>query len=114
METRTQVLKDLLEYNAPLHTLKNNLLKYGWDADAPYVTLTRLHVVEILKRYIDGVISSSQMESWANMIECREDIEAEEGYETLVDEAIFQLANPLLTQSITVENCQQLLEILQK
>ena len=65
------------------------------------VVLTRNHVISILKRYLSSELSSEDIESWANIIESREDIGYEENFEELLNDKVFELANPLLTESLS-------------
>jgi len=50
-------------------------------------------------------ISSKEVEDWANLIECREDI----GYEEVAD-ILHILANPAITQELTKAVAAQLIE----
>jgi hypothetical protein len=56
--------------------------------------------VSIVQRFLDGVLSTDDLENWANAIESRDDI----GFENNeLSEFIFDLANPVINGEITKE-----------
>lgn len=81
---------------------------YPWDAEEPLVVLTPVHLARVLSRYMQGEITAQELEDWANAIESREDIAYETAHKAPLAQAIYQLANPLLTQPITPVSIQQL------
>lgn len=50
----------------------------------------------MLRRFTSGEIDARTVEVWADMIECREDIQFESGQEAVIASAIHDLANPTL------------------
>lgn len=96
MIDRKKTLEDLLKYRRDPKKLRNILADFTWDSDEELVQLERQHVVAVLKRYLRGEISSKEVEDWANLIECREDI----GYEDIAD-VVHVLANPAITDELT-------------
>lgn len=112
MFTRSQALYNLLEYNAPIEQLIDAVRMFKWDVDTSYAILTKKHLEDIFLRYLRNEITSNQLELWANAIEGREDIEYEIGYVAAIEEAIFHLANPLLTYPISHESVRSLAQSL--
>jgi hypothetical protein len=108
MTTKKELLTMLIDAPSDLRVIAAALGKFAWDSDVTLVTLTREHMQRVLQRYHSGEISSSQLESWANAIEGREDIGFEPGCENLLNEIIYQLANPLLTEAINVNTVSRL------
>ena len=98
---RVESLQSLLKLNQPLSQILPSLSTFGWDSDRELVTLERQHVITVLRRYLSGELSESCVEDWANAIEGREDVGAESGFENLLSEVIYRLANPLLTHSLS-------------
>lgn len=90
---RIKILSDLIYFNHDIRTLKSMLSKIGFDSDCELVCLSQDNFVEILQRSLDKKIPFLELEEWANLIECREDISFEN--ET-IQEMIFKLANPYL------------------
>lgn len=97
---REAILSSLIKFDAPVEQLKAELGTLTWDGD-PVVTLLRSHIAAVLDRYSRGEIDAPTVEDWANLVECREDIGFEAGFEELIDAAIFDLANPLLNGELS-------------
>ncbi|WP_103633783.1 hypothetical protein [Campylobacter concisus] len=87
------ILLDLIHFKNNIDTLRNMLSQIGFDSETELVSMSRDNIVEILQRSLDKKISFLELEEWANLIECREDI----GFEDeKTQEMIFKLANPYL------------------
>jgi len=87
------ILLDLVHFKNNIDTLKNMLSQIGFDSETELVSMSRDDIVEILQRSLDKKISFLELEEWANLIECCEDI----GFEDeKTQEMIFKLANPYL------------------
>lgn len=87
------ILLDLVHFKNNIDTLRNMLSQIGFDSETELVSMSRDNIVEILQRSLDKKISFLELEEWANLIECREDI----GFEDKkTQEMIFKLANPYL------------------
>jgi hypothetical protein len=114
IKERREVLMALLNYEKPLHIIKNQLAVFQWDSESELVFLFANHIENILKHFQKGDIQTNEVEAWANLIEGRDDI----GFEPLVKELlrsiIYELANPRLTQSLTIERSTELLKIIKK
>ena len=96
---RISRLKELLHFSRPVTDVVSDLSDFGWDSDEQLVTLEGTHLSAILNRFLSGEISASDVEDWANAIECREDIGLPE--DSPVVDALFELANPLITRALT-------------
>ena len=107
MENDEMVLKELLEFSLPKDVLDEKLKSIGWDTDFN-VVLKKAHIQAILQRYLSGQLNSEQVEWWANAIESREDIEVCNDNQG-VEDAIYQLANPVLTEQLSPSVANQLL-----
>ena len=87
------ILLDLVHFKNNIDTLRNMLSQIGFDSETELVYMSRDYMVEILQRSLDKKISFLELEEWANLIECREDI----GFEDKkTQEMVFKLANPYL------------------
>ena len=87
------ILLDLVHFKNNIDTLRNMLSQIGFDSETELVYMSRDDMVEILQRSLDKKISFLELEEWANLIECREDI----GFEDKkTQEMVFKLANPYL------------------
>ena len=90
---KTSILLDLVHFKNNIDTLKNMLFQIGFDSETELVSMSRDDIVKILQRSLDKKISFLEIEEWANLIECREDIDFED---EKTQEMIFKLANPYL------------------
>ncbi len=97
---RTTALQKLIAYQLPIEPVLATLASFGWDAVTPLVTLSTGEVVQVIERFLSGKITSEQLTDWADLIECREDIEVSKESPNLA-EVIFRLANPNLREPIT-------------
>lgn len=92
-DNKASILLDLLHFKNNIDTLRNMLSQIDFDSETELVSMSRDDIVEILQRSLDKKISFLELEEWANLIECREDI----GFEDeKTQEMIFKLANPYL------------------
>lgn len=90
---KTSILLELVHFKNNIDTLKNMLSEIGFDSETELVSMSRDDIVKILQRSLDKKISFLELEEWANLIECREDI----GFkDEKTQEMIFKLANPYL------------------
>lgn len=105
---RKQILQDILELGGDILSLKHELDKYPWDSENELVVLTCGHIKHVLSKYMLGELTEQQLEYWANTIECRKDIGFEEGYEDILKDSIFQLANPLLTEPLNENSIRRI------
>lgn len=103
MRTRIDLLEHLVAFDEPLAQLTSQLDRYGWDCEEPLMVLEPRHVIAILRRYLGGELRSADVESWANALELRDDIDDQTG------DAIFLLANPDINWPISTESVTLLL-----
>lgn len=99
--SREAILSSLISFDAPITKLRDELGTLTWDSD-PVVTLTRRDIVAVLERFSTGAIDALTVEDWANLVECREDIDFEVGYGDVIHAAIHDLANPLLSGELRI------------
>jgi len=94
--------------HSSMSNITNELNKFSWDSDEELVYLTRQHIINVLRRYQNGEINKTEIESWANAVEGREDIGREQSYITLIDQVLYELANPYLVEPLTEERAEAL------
>jgi hypothetical protein len=111
---RLEVVKNLLTLAKPLPEVSAQLSNFVWDYDGEGLKLTRSHLCHALERYLDGTLSAIDVETWANLIETREDIYFDADYSTLIDDVLHELANPTLTQSLDSTRSAELLDLLSR
>ncbi len=104
---KIDILLNLINFAKDISAIKSDLAKIGFNSESELVTITKNTIANILNRVIDKEISYDLLEEWANLIECREDI----GYEDeILQEIIFELANPCLYGEIDEEKICMILD----
>ena len=106
---RFSVLKDLVSFSKPIDELSNMLSQLSWDYDGEPFIVNSIDVKSVLERFLDGRCTAKDLEDWANLIECREDLELEEHKFEELENVIDCLANPTLQGEITTASCKNLL-----
>ena len=107
---RLALVRDLLEMSKPLEKIMAQLAMMDWDYEGDGVDLTKEHLAIALQRYLRGELSDSDIESWANQIEGREDIQFDTGFKQEIENILYELANPALTQPLDHSRAKMLLE----
>ena len=110
MDSRESLLNALLSLTRPLPDIARDLSAYDWDAPSPLVVLDVTHISSSLNRFMAGELSSAQVEDWANCIECRDDIEYDPS--SAAGLALHELANPVLTCTLTKQSAAVLVATL--
>lgn len=107
MKTRQEYLNALVNFDQPLSTILPILKTFPWDSREAIITLKKEHLIDVLDRYLKNTLSATDLENWANAIECREDITYETDYEDIINDIIFDLANPTLNDPLSPKLVEQ-------
>jgi hypothetical protein len=91
---RQDLLNSLITLNLPIQELEEKIKYIGWDVEEPLVFLERRHIESVLNRHLSGELTLDDIFRWAELIECREDINYTGVHRKYVQNAIFKLANP--------------------
>lgn len=105
--TRIEVLQQLLEFTRDPADCARDLATFPWDSP-PLVVLERRHVHRVLERFLSSDLSAEQVQSWADAIELRDDIDFERGKEELLGETVTLLATPEINEPLTPELARNL------
>lgn len=100
MRERKLILQDILNFEGNIKYLKKELDEYPFDSNGSLIIINSKTVSAILKKTINGIISFDDIEEWANIVECRDDVDFENEN---IQEIIFELANPELNEPISLE-----------
>lgn len=106
-DQRVDALEDLLLLRLSPIEAQQGLRAFAWDSEV-LVTLTRHHLVRVLDQYLDERLSAAAVELWAEVVEGRDDIALESGYEDLLKETIFQLATTVINTELSPSKAQEL------
>lgn len=109
MKTRLELLNSLIEFKQPLSSILSSLKTFFWDSDEVLVTLEKEHLIHVISQYLNNHFSAVDVENWANAIEGREDIGYATQDEDILNNIIFDLANPILTSPLSPEIAREYL-----
>lgn len=107
---RKELLTKLINMDTSVESLNLELNQFGWDSGEDLIILKKWHVLKILNKFVRGWIKQTDVTTWAEAIECREDIGFEVPYEKLIGEIIFELANPDVTGTLSEGKAKALIE----
>ena len=110
MRSRAEILKDLVLLQGNIEILEKELSNYPWDIEMPLLTISIEDFTYVLKRSLNDEVDFETLTSWANAIECRDDLEFKNEE---VQEVVFELANPEINGDITKERLQEIITVIQ-
>jgi hypothetical protein len=105
---RIDALQALVRFDKPLGEVFETLSQYPWDGEE-LVVLSCAHVASVLNRFMNGTISAADVENWADAIEGRDDIGFDAESRDLLKDAIWELANPILTNELSRDSAKVLI-----
>lgn len=105
---RLALVDSLLAMSMPLAEVTRQLATMNWDYDGVGVTLTKKHLSNVLRRYLRGEVSEADIETWANRVEGRDDVQIDPSSEQEIADVLYELANPVLTQTLDLARAEQL------
>lgn len=108
MDRRQALLEELVALARAPDDIARELAALPWDVEAPLVRLSAAHVGAVLERYHDGALEAAAVETWADALESRDDVETEPA----VQDILVELANPALHGPLTLERAGELLRAL--
>ena len=111
MRSRKEILKDLVLLQGSIEVLEKELSQYPWDIEKPLLKISIDDFTYVLKRSLNGEVNFETLTSWANAIECRDDLEL---VKEKMQEIIFELANPEINGEITKERLSEIITELEK
>ena len=95
---RATALAALVRMEGPVSETAARLQAFPWDSESDLVMIKAQDFSRVLRRYCLGEIPAAEIETWANALECREDL----GFASApLRQLLHELANPLLTQSLS-------------
>ncbi len=105
--TRVVAVRALLSASEPIGASISRLATFPWDSDFELVQLQRADIEHLLSLYRQGDVLAPEVEAWANAIEGRDDVGITDA---LTGELLHELANPLLTQPLSIGRADFLLD----
>ena len=111
MKSRKQILLEIFNVEGDLGKLQNEILEYPWDSEMPFLIISKGDLAKTIQKFILSDALFLEVENWANLLECRDDIQYEPEE---LKEYIFELANPYLNGEIKKERLQEIVNELQE
>jgi hypothetical protein len=108
MKNRLKILQELVTFSQPLELIAKELSQFDWDYDGKPYIIKPIHIVNVLNRFLFGDLTAKELEDWANLIECREDLEYHKSNYEQLDKIISELANPEIDGELTIAKCQKM------
>lgn len=109
MRERAEVLRELISAARPVDLLVRELAEFGWDSEREIEVLRPCHLIAVLNDFIAGRRTASEVQSWAEAIECRDDIGLDAESKDVLKDAVFELANPEITRALSPLLAQKIL-----
>ncbi len=94
VDERRRVLLDIRDFRITPAEGDQLLSRLGPRGDPPLVQLDRQHIGSALLRFERGDFSTTDLERWAEIFECYDDVEYEESSADAISDALFLLATP--------------------
>ena len=94
---RAATIAALIAFDRPLPALAaivDALPAGGAVGAASLAILRRDDIAAIVRRHLAGEIAGDALAAWAEMVECREEIDFEPRHEEVVADALYDLADP--------------------
>jgi hypothetical protein len=102
-DQRVEILEDLIQFKLNPTQAVEKLAGFDWDSPVDLVQLSRKDLVQAIGRYTEGRWSATDLCDWAEALESREDV----GFESeLVQDVLFEISNPTLFESVTIESAK--------
>ena len=76
------------------------------------VLVIRKTLHSVLSRFMSGDVNASDIYSWANQLEARDEVEFETGFEAIIADVIFCLSSPEINGQLTNQMCFTLIKVL--
>jgi len=108
MSSRTDLVSELMRNPKISEHAIQALKAYGWDCDEILVTVAKKNVLSVLAEFSAGQLTADEVQSWANRIEGRDDVDYEYGPDGVVNEVVFWLANPNINYPINAALCDRI------
>lgn len=105
---RVEALKALVEAELPIAQAIARMSQFAWDSEEYLAVLTPENLERVLNLLTEGTLTASDVEAWANAIECRDDLALSE---PVVSEVLYELANPVLTHALSAERVYHWLSV---
>ncbi|MCI5060220.1 MAG: hypothetical protein MRY79_04020 [Alphaproteobacteria bacterium] len=109
-EKRKKMLGNFINFEGDLQQISKQILEHGWDYEGDPVIITKENVRNVLQNYIEGKITSEDVQKWADFLEVREDVDYFEHDEDVLSQIIHELANPDIEGVLSLDRAKNVLK----
>ncbi|HQS58230.1 MAG: hypothetical protein B7Y56_04695 [Gallionellales bacterium 35-53-114] len=114
MRERKDLVVELISDPKAASAVLQELSVYGWYCEKPLATITKQHVLAVLKRFEHADFSAAEIQAWANAVGGRTDIGFEFGPDGCVEESLYWLAHPELNGAINSALCERIVALYER
>lgn len=93
-DERRDALLALLERAEPIADSIERLSRFPWDSEEDLALLRAEHVVGILQAFLANQITEQHVETWAEVLQGRDDLAIDTKDEENLKQALFELSTP--------------------
>ena len=91
---RRATIAALIAFDRPLAELRSALDALPAESSGPVAVVRREDIAAVLRRFLAGKVAAGEVEAWACLVECRDDLEFEPRHEEDVADALYDLSDP--------------------
>ncbi|TFI59104.1 hypothetical protein E2493_06150 [Sphingomonas parva] len=91
---RAAAISALIAFDRPLGELRAVLDGLSGESAGAVAVVRRDDIAAVLRRFLAGKIAAGEVEAWACLVECRDDLEFEPRHEEDVADALYDLSDP--------------------
>ena len=96
------MLLDQIRLRVPVADASGRVSALPWDSDRRLATVHLVDAIRVRGAYVSGSLTESEVEEWAETLDCREDVGYEEGAWDLLRELVFVLSSPEINGRLTL------------
>lgn len=97
---KRNILEKVILFQDKIYNLKILLNRLPWDSKEDIFIINKSTLLQILQKFLDENTNIQEIEEWANLLECREDI----GYtNSCLKDIIDEFANPIVYGDISLK-----------
>ena len=105
-EERRAALRNLVMLAEPVDVALRSLARYRWG-DTVSVQVEASHVVHLLEAFVEGRISSDEVERWAFALVGRDDVEYDQRWPAEIAQFMFEAENPEIEGTLSVDRASE-------
>jgi hypothetical protein len=114
MRDRTDLVLELINQPKKVDAVLLELVEHGWFCEKHLATISKEHVLLVLKQFESGLLNAAEICVWANSVGGRTDIGFEFGADGVVEESLYWLAHPETSGPLDASLCQRIVGLYER